>query len=49
MMKREEFTPQKRQQTTTDNEEANLAHKKEIRRQGHCNFNNKSNQVTKDI
>jgi hypothetical protein len=35
MMKRTEFTPQKRHQMTTDNEEASIAHKVEMHRQGY--------------
>ena len=40
MMKRGEFTPQKRYRATTDNGEANIAHKEEMHRQGHRNYTN---------
>jgi hypothetical protein len=40
MMKRAEFTPQKRHKAATDNEEANIAHKEEMHRQGYRNFTN---------
>jgi hypothetical protein len=40
MMKRGEFTPQKRHRATTDNEEANRAQKEEMHRQGCRNYRN---------
>jgi hypothetical protein len=40
VIERGEFTSQKRRQTTTDNEEANLAHKQEMHRQGYRNYDN---------
>jgi hypothetical protein len=40
MIKRGEFTPQKWQKATEDNEGKNEAHKKEMHRQGCRNYNN---------